>query len=99
VRSWWPKGLALYLIKRPLCVVTLLRAAWPLRRDGWWRHRPLLPVPDARYWHFRMVTANGESSDAFTPDAVLDAARWSVRQRAGKEVSLNGESVTPECHL
>ena len=81
---WWPEGLARFLVRHPACGVTLLRAGWLLRRDAWWRTAPFLPLPDAKYWHFRMVTANGEGSTDPTPEAMVEAAEWSLRQRTGK---------------
>jgi hypothetical protein len=61
----------------------LARAGWRLRGDGWFRHRPFLPLPDARYWHFRVVTVNGSSLDSLSPASMVDAARWALAQPMG----------------
>jgi len=84
VNSWWPEGLTSFLVRHPARAITLSRAAWMLRRDGWWRAVPFLPLPDAKYWHFRMVTANGDSPEGLTLEAMVSAAEWSLRQRTGK---------------
>lgn len=84
MNGWWPKGLTLFLIRHPAQAVTLSRAGWALRRDGWWRNAPYLPLPDAKYWHFRLVTANGEVSEGPNVEAMVSAAEWSLRQRIGK---------------
>ena len=56
------------------------RAAWRLRRRGWWWRPPFLPLPDEAYWHFRMVTATGEMTSRPSWTMVVDAARWSWHQ-------------------
>jgi hypothetical protein len=76
-------GLARAIVRNPVDGVVLARAAWRLRRDGWWRRAPFLPLPDESYWAFRMTTAMGEGG-APTPSQVVQAARWAVRQRVGK---------------
>ncbi|MDE3064081.1 MAG: hypothetical protein KGJ36_00230 [Acidobacteriota bacterium] len=76
-------GLARYVLARPWRAVTLARAGWRLRRNGWWRRAPFLPVPDERYWRFRVTTAMGREGTP-TPRDVVDAARWALSQRVGK---------------
>ena len=76
-------GLARYAMARPSRVVVLARAGWRLRRLGWWRRAPFLPLPDARYWEFRILTAYGPTARP-TPRDLVEAARWSLRQRVGK---------------
>jgi hypothetical protein len=57
-------------------VAVLLRLA----RPGWWRRWPLLPVPDAAYWRFRMVTAYGGTGDGWpAPGDVIAYLRWCRR--------------------
>jgi len=77
-------GLLRYVLGHPRWAPALARALWRLRRIGWWRRPPYLPIPYAPYWDFRTVTANGNSDKAPTVREVLDAARWSVRQSVGR---------------
>jgi len=83
VRSLIPKGLVGYLVRRPLDIAPVLVAAWRLRRRAWWRHAPFLPVPAPSYWDFRIATVSG-SHGTIEPRAVVDAAKWSLRQGSGK---------------
>lgn len=76
------RGLAGYLIVRPGDSLVVARAGWRLRRGGWWRRAPFLPLPDRRYWAFRMATAYGSADASPPPRAVVEAAAWSLRQRA-----------------
>ncbi len=46
MKSLWAPGLGRYLLLHPVHAVILARAGWRLRRDGWLRHAPFLPVPD-----------------------------------------------------
>jgi hypothetical protein len=82
--SYWTPGLSTYLLRHPSSISTLARAAWRLRRTGWWRRAPFLPLPDREYWKFRIATAAGAGTTALEPAAVLDAARWALRQPAGR---------------
>ncbi|MFI5036132.1 MAG: hypothetical protein ACHQFZ_08010 [Acidimicrobiales bacterium] len=76
-------GLARYVAARSARAIVLARAAWRLRRDRWWRRAPFLPLPDDRYWQFRLVTAYG-AHPAPAPRDLVEAARWSLRQRVGR---------------
>ena len=78
--TWWTPGLGRYLLRHPDALVTLTRAGWRLRRNGWARHAPFLPLPDRSYWHFRMVTVNGSSGSTLSPASMVEAARWALRQ-------------------
>lgn len=55
-----------------------------LARNGWWRRAPFLPLPDERYWRFRMETAYGDERATVGPDDVAVAARWSRRARSAR---------------
>lgn len=83
MRSLIPKGLVGYLVRHPLDIAPVLVAAWRLRRRAWWRHAPFLPVPAPSYWDFRIATVSG-SHGTIEPRAVVDAAKWSLRQGSGK---------------
>jgi hypothetical protein len=77
-------GLGRYLLRHPSNAWTLARAGWRLRRDGWLRHSPFLPLPDPAYWHFRLTTANGTSGVTLSPASLIDAATWALRQPVGR---------------
>ena len=78
------RRLATHLVRHPQDAFVLARSLWLLRRDRWYARRPFLPLPDDRYWRFRMETAFG-STDAHIPvAAVVDAARWAARQPVGR---------------
>lgn len=72
-----------HLARRPTDAVVLVRAGWRLRREGWLHRWPFLPLPDEKYWHFRMMTVNGSAGDTLSPNSVVDAARWAVAQPVG----------------
>jgi hypothetical protein len=73
--------MAKYLVRRPLAALPLLRAGWRLRRRGWWRHAPFVPVAPGAYWLFRVVTATGDGKVLPRADEMVRAARWATRQR------------------
>jgi hypothetical protein len=84
VRTYWTPGLARHLVRHPSHALTLWRAGWRLRREGWWRHAPFLPLPTAEYWAFRLTTVNGNPNLPIDPEAMVDAAKWSLRQPVGR---------------
>ena len=84
MNSWSPVGFVAYVVRHPRSARPLLGAAWRLRRHRWWRQAPFLPLPDRNYWHFRLATANGSMGVRPTAQAVVEAAKWSMRQTVGK---------------
>jgi hypothetical protein len=56
------------VLRRPDLWWAALGALVRLARPGWWRTGRRLPLPDARLWAFRMVTAYGDPGA--TPEAV-----------------------------
>lgn len=70
---------------RPSLWVLAVAAAVRFAPTGWWHRPPFLPVPDERYWRFRMETAYGdEHAVVRAPD--LDATiHWSHRARARRQ--------------
>ena len=81
--SYWTRGLGRYLLRHPKDIVKVVRAGLRLRKKDWWRHAPFLPLPDAKYWEFRMSTVNGIDGK-LTPKDVVVAAKWSLQQPVGK---------------
>ncbi|MBW4079275.1 MAG: hypothetical protein HIU84_12355 [Acidobacteria bacterium] len=84
MRRFWAPGLGRHLVAHPLDAVLLVRAGWKLRSRHWWRTAPFLPLPSREYWEFRMTTLGGSSNLRPTPAAMIDAAKWSIRQREGR---------------
>jgi len=84
MKSLWAPGLGRYLVGHPLNAVTLARAGWRLRRDGWMRRAPFLPLPDANYWHFRVVTVTGSAGVMLSPASMVDGAKWALAQPVGR---------------
>ncbi len=80
VRRWLVPGLGTYLLRHPSDVTVLGRAGWRFRARAWWRHAPFLPLPDPAYWRFRMTTYGADGATPTSARAMVDAARWTLRQ-------------------
>lgn len=65
--------------REPSLLVPLLVAMRRYAPRGWWRRAPFLPVPDERYWRFRMETAYGDEEAVADADDVAAVLRWSRR--------------------
>jgi len=75
----WPRlaaTLTLRAIASPSLARDLLRVAWRLRRRGWYRRAPWLPVPSRLYVRWRMYTAYGDYDAVPPADDVIRYARW-----------------------
>jgi hypothetical protein len=78
VRSWTSLSFALCsrAAVNPRVALDLVALAWSMRRRGWYREPPFLPLPPAEYVRWRMLTAYGDE-DAVPPVAdVIRLARW-----------------------
>ncbi len=53
-----------------------IRQMWRLRRNGWWRRSPFLPVPGADYLSFRMTTALGDDRSADVTEDLVTYLEW-----------------------
>lgn len=60
----------------PRVAVDLLCLAWAMRRRGWYRRAPFLPLPPPEYVAWRMYTAYGDESAVPPLRDVLRFARW-----------------------
>ncbi len=78
------RGLARHLLGHPGDAIVLARVGWRLRRQRWWSQSPFLPVPDPRYWEFRVATALGNPSGHLSASEAVAAARWALAQKRGK---------------
>ncbi|TMK67152.1 MAG: hypothetical protein E6G60_01465 [Actinobacteria bacterium] len=72
------------LLARPGLWSTAIRQAARLTPSGWWRRPPFLPVPDRRYFGFRLETQYGRTREADPRDLVayLEWCRDQQRLRA-----------------
>jgi hypothetical protein len=78
MRSWRSLSLALLgrAVVNPRIALDLALLAWSVRRRGWYRVPPFLPLPPSEYVRWRMHTAYGDA-DAVPPVRdVLRVARW-----------------------
>jgi hypothetical protein len=59
-----------------------MRSMLAMAPPGWWRRRPYLPVPDDRYWRFRLETSNGgDGTIPPSPSEVVDVLAWTTDMR------------------
>lgn len=73
------------VVIEPALWITAIRVIWSIRRRGWWRQRPFLPVPSADYVAFRMETQYGNdiAMTSRGPADVLEYLRWVRQWRRG----------------
>jgi len=78
MRSWSALTLALIgrAVVNPLVARDLVALAWSMRRRGWYRAPPFLPVPPPEYVRWRMYTAYGDEGAVPRVDDVVRLARW-----------------------
>jgi hypothetical protein len=81
MRSWTSLLLALgaRALINPRVALDLLALAWSMRRRGWYRVRPFLPLPPPEYVRWRMYTAYGDELAVPPVADVLRFARWRRR--------------------
>jgi hypothetical protein len=75
----WPSlalGLTLRAAVNPRIAADLLSLAWSMRRRGWLRRPPFLPLPPPEYLRWRMYTAYGDEAAVPPAADVLRFARW-----------------------
>jgi hypothetical protein len=65
----------LAVVVRPHLWLVAVRQATRIARPGWWKHAPFLPLPDAGYLRFRLVTAYGDAV-APKPDDLVSYLEW-----------------------
>ena len=74
-RRWWVRA-AGAVGRRPDLWGTALVQLARLARPGWWRAAPYLPVPDADYLRFRMITAYGDPDREPEPADLVTYLHW-----------------------
>lgn len=67
---------------RPALWTTALRQLLVLAPPGWWRRRPWLPLPDAGYLRFRILTQYGDPARRPAPGDVVAYLHWCKAYRS-----------------
>jgi hypothetical protein len=75
------RAMVTHLVRHPGEIPVVIRAAWRLRRQGWWHRAPFLPLPGRQYWQFRLATATGSATGTTSVREVVEYAKWSDQQR------------------
>jgi hypothetical protein len=85
-------SVAVAVLRRPDLWWTALGALRRLAAPGWWSTGSHLPVPDARLWAFRMVTAYGRPDAVPTRGDVISYLEWcratARPRRPGREAEV-----------
>lgn len=63
-------------VLNPRVAVDLVALAWSMRRRGWYREPPFLPLPPPEYVRWRMLTAYGDEAAVPPVEDVVRLARW-----------------------
>jgi hypothetical protein len=66
----WLVRTLLVVLARPRLWGIAIRQSLRLARPGWWRRPPFLPVPDAAYLRFRLLTMYGSDQEPDPADIV-----------------------------
>ncbi len=76
--SWTSLVVALLgrAVVNPRVASDLVALAWSMRRRGWYREPPFLPLPPPEYVRWRMLTAYGDEKAVPPADDVVRLARW-----------------------
>jgi hypothetical protein len=79
------RGTIPQLLRSPSRLLRAVPAAMALAPRGWWRRPPFLPLPDERYWTFRLETsAGGEGDVPPSPHEVAEVVDWAKRMRRAR---------------
>jgi hypothetical protein len=74
--SRWVLAGAVTVLRHPSLWTTAVRQLFRLAPSGWWKRAPFLPLPDAAYLKFRMVTAYGGSGGDPRAEDLITYLRW-----------------------
>jgi len=72
----WIGPVAVAVARHPALWVTAVRQVLILASPGWWRRRPFLPLPDAAYLRFRLVTQYGDGAHPPEAGDVVAYLHW-----------------------
>jgi len=76
----WMRRAAAAIAVRPRLWGTAVRQVVRLAPRGWWRRWPPVPLPDAEYLRFRLVTQYGDPDRMPDADDVVTYLEWCRRQ-------------------
>lgn len=71
-------------VRRPVILLSMLRAASRFRARGWWKRPPFLPLPPREYLEWRFHTAYGDDGRAPTAGEVERYLAWANRMHASR---------------
>jgi hypothetical protein len=74
------RGLVMTVVSRPGLWAESVRTLLAVAPRGWWRRKPFLPLPDADYSNWRLVTAHGDPDSRLTPEELVRYLEWRKRQ-------------------
>lgn len=69
------------VLRYPYAVFDALSAGWAVRRRGWYKRAPFLPLPPARYLRWRAETAYGDEEKGPSTLETRRYLRWAARLR------------------
>lgn len=69
------------VLRHPGVLPAAVRLAWRVRRRGWYRRFPFLPLPSAHYLRWRSETAFGEGGGPPSADELRRYLLWAKRFR------------------
>lgn len=69
------------ILRRPALWPIALATAGRMTKSKWWRRPPFLPVPDAGWWRFRVLTAYGRGDARPEGEDVVSYLKWCRRVR------------------
>ncbi|MGE3327823.1 MAG: hypothetical protein AB7N61_20730 [Acidimicrobiia bacterium] len=74
MRDWLAPMFA--VARRPRLWSVAVRQTRVLAPPRWWTRRPYLPLPDARYMHFRALTQYGDGAHRLEAADVVSYLTW-----------------------
>jgi len=69
------------LLRYPTSALDMLGFGWAVRRRGWYKRPPFLPLPSARYLRWREETAYGDGNQGPSTSETRRFLRWAARIR------------------
>ena len=66
--------------RRPGLWAEGIRTLLAVSPQKWWRRAPFVPLPDAAYSEWRLVTAHGSAADPLSPEELVSYLEWRRRQ-------------------
>ena len=89
-RAAGARAAAVALARRPRLWPAAIRQARALVPEGWWQHRPFLPVPDRAWLRFRMTTAYGDAGAALDVEDLLAWLAWTDPTHPAPPIGTGG---------